>query len=130
MNSAEQIFYKKLGKVIQRKRNDANLNQDALAFKVGIKRTSLTNIESGKQTVQAYLLYQIAISLNVSIDDLLREAMDKPSDLASLLNGQKVVTNSGETSSLNQNEKDIVLKMVKEQNSTHRRGKISHDKTK
>lgn len=130
MDSVERNFYQKLGEIIQKKRNEADLNQSALALKVGIKRTSLTNIESGNQTVHAYVLYRIAVALNLSVADLLPDIEDVSPDLASLLNGQKILTDSGETSGLKQEEKDIVLKMIQKQKQMSQEGKNSYGETK
>lgn len=52
-------------------RERARLTQDELARRVGMTRTSITNIESGRQKVQIDTLYQVARTLEISPDALL-----------------------------------------------------------
>lgn len=59
------------------------LTQQDLADKVGLTRTSVTNIEKGNQQVSLAMLYRFASALNVSPTDLLpdqRFAVDDLSD--------------------------------------------------
>jgi transcriptional regulator with XRE-family HTH domain len=64
-------FYRQVGKIIRTERELAELTQDELAVQVGLTRTSITNIEKGRQRIQLHTLYAIADELNISAFDLL-----------------------------------------------------------
>ncbi len=59
-------LYAALGGLIRARRERAGLTQGQLARRVGMTRTSITNIESGRQKVQLHTLYDIADALDVS----------------------------------------------------------------
>lgn len=61
---------------IKRARVDAKLQQQDLADAVGLTRTSISNIERGKQGMSVDLLYSISQHLNESADVLLRDAVN------------------------------------------------------
>jgi len=54
-----------------RQNQDATMTQADLADKVGLKRTSITNIENGKQSVPLSLLYSICHVLSIDITSVL-----------------------------------------------------------
>lgn len=60
-------FYVEFGRNIrrQRERTEVKLSQDALAKRVGLSRTSITNIEKGRQQVPLHMLYSFADALGV-----------------------------------------------------------------
>jgi transcriptional regulator with XRE-family HTH domain len=60
-------FYKALGVKLEEARQRANYTQEGLARAVGLSRTSITNIEKGRQPVQAHVLARLAEVLNTSI---------------------------------------------------------------
>lgn len=99
---SEDEIYKTLGENIQKARNKANISQEELAKSVKLVRTSITNIEKGKQKIQIHTLYQIAFALSVSIDDLLPELNTIAPDVHQLLNQQ----------SLEQDTKEAVLRVL------------------
>lgn len=47
------------------------ITQEELARRVGMTRTSITNIERGRQKVQLHTLYDIAAALDTPIQNLL-----------------------------------------------------------
>ena len=65
------VFYLGLGSQIRHFRDKRRMTQQTLGEKVGLTRTSLTNIEKGRQKVLAHTLSQIAASLGVSTDELI-----------------------------------------------------------
>lgn len=69
--SSEEEFYARLGSRIAEERKLANLTQQGLADAIGLSRTSVTNIENGRQPLQVYTLLKIAVHLKVSINGLL-----------------------------------------------------------
>ena len=64
-------FDRFLGGKIREVRERAGVRQDQLAAAVGLSRTSITNIERGRQGVQTYLLVRIAEALGRSAAELL-----------------------------------------------------------
>lgn len=62
-----------VGKQIQRARKEAKLTQQDLADYIGISRTSIVNIESGKVCATLENLYKISDFLNISIHSLIPE---------------------------------------------------------
>ena len=54
-----------------REREGFGLSQDALSKRVGLSRTSVTNIEKGRQQVPLHALYAFADALGVEPSELL-----------------------------------------------------------
>lgn len=78
MNLEEQSqFYLDIGKRIRDIRNSKNVSQEELADSVNLKRTSITNIEKGRQKLLIHSLWDIAKALNVNITSLL-PIMEEP----------------------------------------------------
>jgi transcriptional regulator with XRE-family HTH domain len=69
--SAERAFYSAFGKLLADARRKRHVSQEVLADELGLSRTSITNIEKGRQPVQLYSLYLIARLLETEIKDLL-----------------------------------------------------------
>ncbi len=67
----EAEFYHQVGEHIRFHRERARLSQGDLAGRVNLTRTSITNIEKGRQKFLAFTLWSIARVLSVSIQDLL-----------------------------------------------------------
>lgn len=64
-------LYKELGRRLRRARELSHLTQDALAERVSLSRTSIANIEQGRQRIQIHTLYALAVALRVSPRSLL-----------------------------------------------------------
>lgn len=72
MNEAtEKSLFLAIGNNIKTSRNNARLNQAHLAAMVGLSRTSLVNIEQGKQHPSVFMLWRIADALNIELKELL-----------------------------------------------------------
>lgn len=67
-------LYAGLGAMVRVRREREGLTQGQLADRIGMTRTSVTNIESGRQKVQLHTLYDIAAALDVSPAELLPSA--------------------------------------------------------
>lgn len=87
-----EILYREVGQRVRALRSAAGLTQLTLGQRVGLTRTSITNIERGRQQFSLHILYDLADALAVSPTALLspppaeREAaIDErlPSDLSS-----------------------------------------------
>src|SRR4051794_14899537 len=84
-------FYKEVGARIRQKRRQIGLSQEGLAKAVGLKRPSMSNIESGRQNVLLHTFYDIAETLDTDAIALLpdRRTPGTPAipDLASYSEG-------------------------------------------
>jgi transcriptional regulator with XRE-family HTH domain len=67
----QRVIYSRFGRLLARHRKKAGLSQEALAAAVGLSRTSITNVECGRQPIQLHSLYALATALNAAPDDLL-----------------------------------------------------------
>jgi DNA-binding XRE family transcriptional regulator len=83
-----QAFYEEVGRRIRdaRKRRNPPLTQDGLAKLVGLTRTSITNVEQGRQKCLLHTLADIAIALQVEAVSLIPAS---PVQLADLDNALK-----------------------------------------
>jgi len=54
-----------MGKLVRARRKKLDLTQDDLAQRVNLKRTSITNIEKGRQKIQLHTLFDLAAALEV-----------------------------------------------------------------
>jgi len=70
--TSQQIdeFYNAVGKRVKRARAQANLTQMDLSQRTGLTRSSIANLEAGRQRVQAHILAIIASNLGIDLSDL------------------------------------------------------------
>lgn len=71
MKTNETLLYQKLGRHLRQKREAAKLTQAHVAEGVGVLRTSITNIEAGRQKAPLHLIYELCAVLQVDIKDVL-----------------------------------------------------------
>src|SRR5438132_978141 len=71
MGISEERLYKIIGDRIRQGRKEQGLTQAELAQEMGFERTSITNIESGKQHPPLHLLYKLCAVLEMDIKSLL-----------------------------------------------------------
>ncbi len=71
MKTNEALLYQKLGQQLRQKRESAKLTQAQLAERVTVLRTSITNIEAGRQKAPLHLIYELCAVLQVDIKDML-----------------------------------------------------------
>lgn len=72
MEKADQIrFYSALGEKIMKARIDANIKQEPFGKLLGLTRTSIINIEKGRQHPSIHLLWEIARILEIEVVSLL-----------------------------------------------------------
>lgn len=69
--SNQTELYAQIGKRIRELRQKKELSQTRLAEIVGLKRTSITNIEKGRQKLLVHTLWDLAEALSVSAKDIL-----------------------------------------------------------
>jgi transcriptional regulator with XRE-family HTH domain len=64
-------LYSEIGRRIKAEREALGFTQIDLAQEIGLTRTSLTNIEAGRQRLPIHVLYAIASALALPVSDLL-----------------------------------------------------------
>jgi transcriptional regulator with XRE-family HTH domain len=64
-------FYKEFGRLLRGFRDKAHLSQLDVAKRVGLSRTSITNIELGRQQVSLHLLFSLASAVGTTPELLL-----------------------------------------------------------
>jgi len=69
-------FYKRVGQLVRKARQDRNFAQEFLASAVGLTRTSISNIEKGRQKMLLHTFCEIADILGVEPDKLLPEPLE------------------------------------------------------
>ena len=67
-------LYIEFGKRVRSARGKAGLTQEMLASRIGLSRTSVTNIEKGRQKVSLDMVYTVAKALGVDPVTFLPEA--------------------------------------------------------
>ena len=65
-------FYAAFGKRVRELRLQQGLTQEMLARSAGIDRTYLAQIEAGKRRMALHVAWNLAISLNLSIQEMLQ----------------------------------------------------------
>lgn len=106
------LIYKEFGKLLKKSRTAANLTQEALAKRVGLSRTSITNIEKGRQHINLHMLYVLSNSIGIRPSDLLPDK-----DIVGLdINLNKVLSkaNVSENASLDWIKRRIIDGIAKE----------------
>ncbi len=68
----EATFNRAFGQRVRRRRRELKLSQEGLGALLNLSRTSITNIEAGRQSVVAYTVQLLARHLRISADDLLQ----------------------------------------------------------
>lgn len=74
----EDAIYILIGRNIRSCRKKRGITQQELASHVGYTRTSIVNIEAGRQHMAVHALYAIALALGVTLQDIV---IDLPNDL-------------------------------------------------
>lgn len=71
MKINEDLLFKEIGKRLKAKRKEKKLTQADLAKAAGVLRTSITNLEAGKQKVPLPVVYELCVVLGIDIGALL-----------------------------------------------------------
>lgn len=72
-------IYKEFATKLKKARKEAKLSQEKLSERVGLSRTSITNIEAGRQHISLHMLFLLSDILGVTPEDLLPEKPAPPS---------------------------------------------------
>jgi transcriptional regulator with XRE-family HTH domain len=70
-DTLEDRLYRELGKLVRAAREKGGMSQEALAASVGLTRSSIANLERGRQKIQIHTLYAIAAALGKRPEDIL-----------------------------------------------------------
>lgn len=74
VSDSEKAFYTAFGRMLSEIRRKKRISQEMLADELGLSRTSITNIEKGRQPIQLYSLYLIARLLGADVKEFLPSA--------------------------------------------------------
>lgn len=81
----ESELYEELGRLVRQHRERLGMSQEVLAQAIELSRTSVANIETGRQRIPLHHLYRLARALKVEAGALLPRArrpvagtMDRP----------------------------------------------------
>lgn len=75
---SNQEFYVEVGRRIRQARENLGISQQELASQVSLTRTSVTNIEKGRQKFLAHTLVDLASALQVDLMSLLPKHVFAP----------------------------------------------------
>ena len=72
-------LYRLVGERVRLRRQACELTQDELADRIGRSRTSVTNLERGRQKIPLHQLLRISLALNIEPHDLVptRQELDE-----------------------------------------------------
>lgn len=113
MGCSESDFYKLVAEKIRISRQALGISQNELSKAVGLRRTSITNIEAGRQKIQIYTLYLISEYLNIPMYSLLPSHGKQEKDKKKLIASQKVVTSEGEKTDLSETDLNNILNIIR-----------------
>ncbi len=111
----EKRIYMIVGKRIRRARIKANITQETLSTKVGLGRTSITNIEDGQQKIQLHTLFAIADALNLTAQELISDIEIQDRSYDELLDGKYIISGYGEEE-LDQSERERIVNLLSSEN--------------
>lgn len=113
MTPLAKALYEEIGGRIAIARRHTGLSQESLAAAIGVKRTSISNLEKGRQSVPLAQLYVIARTLGKSVLELLPDHEAVEAKLP-----QVDVTISGTTRPFSQQQLQKVLISVNSTDTT------------
>ena len=71
-------FYERVGVQVREARLENNLTQAALAARISLTRSSIANLEAGRQRIPLHLIVVIADVLGVEASDLIPSSLLEP----------------------------------------------------
>lgn len=88
MSGVDQ-FYEQFGARVRRARRQIGINQEELGHRVGLERSSISNIELGRQHVPLHMIMEFATALEVPAMSLLPGASAQPDPLRDVPQGTR-----------------------------------------
>jgi transcriptional regulator with XRE-family HTH domain len=70
-SSMQKEFYRRFGQILRRARKASGLSQEDLGKAVGLNRTSVSNIEKGRQKILLHTFSEVLRVLKLEAKDLL-----------------------------------------------------------
>ncbi len=71
MELDETMLYRHIGAAIQDRRHERGWTQGQVAEVAGVLRTSVANVEAGRQRAPLHLIYRICAALNLEVASVL-----------------------------------------------------------
>ena len=71
MNLDQDTLYRHIGIAVRQRRETLGMTQVQLASAIGLLRTSIVNLEAGRQRVPLHTLYPICAALGIEVTDVL-----------------------------------------------------------
>lgn len=113
---AVELLYKEFGRRLRARRKELKLTQSQLADRVGLTRTSITNIEAGRQHVVLHQLFLLASEIAVKPEDLLPREETTLEELVSTPETLKAIR-----SSRNPQDQEAITKLLNTARTSERR---------
>ncbi|MET0063507.1 MAG: helix-turn-helix transcriptional regulator [Candidatus Thiodiazotropha endolucinida] len=105
----ELALYEKIGAIIKNRRRSLKLTQSYVAERVGITRTSVTNIEKGAQKTPLHTLYKLAVILNMNPNEILPALKDVVMDVEQQ---EEVITFGDKTQEVTPRTKELLERLI------------------
>lgn len=102
MTDFHSVLYTIIGKRITDLRKFNNETQEQLGKKIGLKRSSVSNIEQGRQQISLHLLYRVAQVYDTEIYSLLPRVNDLASKVSLEFNNVKEMLKENEIGTITQ----------------------------
>jgi transcriptional regulator with XRE-family HTH domain len=74
VGATDEALYREFGRRLRAARRGANLTQAHLGARLGLSRTSICNIESGRQRIPLHYAYSLASAIRRPLEELLPDA--------------------------------------------------------
>jgi transcriptional regulator with XRE-family HTH domain len=108
MKVNKKNLYKQIGQRIKEWRSDNDLTQEQLAISIGVLRTSIANIEAGRQKAPLHVLYEICSVFDKEITELL------PSQKELAFNDEIRIEIGGLVKSIPPESSELIKKLLQE----------------
>lgn len=73
MDVNEERLYQLVGGTVKQRRTELGMTQSRLATEVGVTRTSVTNVETGRQKLPLHVLFKVCAVLGIETRDVIPE---------------------------------------------------------
>lgn len=78
IETRNEAFYMQIGLNVKRAREARKLTQQQLGDRVNLSRTSVTNLERGRQKILVHTLADLAAALKTSVSELIPSSSNEP----------------------------------------------------
>jgi transcriptional regulator with XRE-family HTH domain len=109
----KSALYQIIGSRIKQRRIDLDLSQEALAQKIDLARTSVSNIEIGRQQVTLSVLYDICQELETNIHTILPTFNDVKNSFSLQDDYHEILMNKNLNTSSKEDIKNLLENLIK-----------------